>query len=919
MGQRYLWERQNALEAVERCLAGARAGQGRALLFVGEAGLGKTAVLDHAVRGATADMDVGLARGEPMEGALAFGLATQALRALPRSRAVGLGAPSGVKVAEPAAPYHRLLRWLEARTDRPLLLALDDLHWSDTDSLQLFAFAMRRLARLPVAVVGTLRPWPTGADAVVRDLVAGGHADLLRLDPLSEPSSRALLADRSGETINDADAQRSWALCQGNPLLVEQLALALAQGDGVPASSALQEQLLLARFAGLDEAGLLCARAASVLGATFRPEIAAELAGLQGREIDSALDGLCRSGVVVECGDAALRFAHPLFAQALYDDLPAPVRRRHHARAFSTLAARGLDGEASEHAIRAELVGDEHAVSVLERAGRAALAAGAVVTAAHDFQAAVRFSGDHAAPLLLLALAEALTGSGRMQEAAGVCRRLLDGDELAWPDRLETLRMLGRAHYLTGAAGHGDAAFAEAAELAVSHDPARAIRPLLDRTLSAWLAGGPALALPYSQRARELARDADPALREAADASWGHVALEAGDPEGLAATAPLARYLDEGVGTQVLDAAELVWPWASIYMFAQNAVHAERYDDAERALTLARTVVERAGAANALATVAIYIANLAIRRGRLEEALAEAVRATEFADLTPGVMPYAELVRADALAWMGRFDESRRCCDVAETHASEQWFVRLWLAHVRGMLALWQGDAAASDLLLSAERITHAAGIREPCHMHWAGHAITAHLAAGRPDDAVRVIAWLEDCARPLPCRWPAIVATLGRAQLAAHAGDAVAAEPQFAAALAMHADIELPLHRLEALLAYGGFLRRAGRSVQARPRLLEALRLAEASGAGWLMQTAALELRLAGGKRRRGNEARDGLTAAQRRVAELAAAGHSNAEIARQLYLSVNTVQTHLKHIYSKLGINSRRELMTREHELLA
>jgi DNA-binding CsgD family transcriptional regulator len=917
----HLWERGLALDAIGECVTRARAGEGGALFVIGEAGLGKTALLAHACGLAADDFDVGRGRGEAMEGTLAFGLAAQAVGGLAGAQALGLGG-GGAPVAEPTAPYYRVLRWLQARDERPLLLVLDDLHWADADSLRLVAFVVRRLAGLRVAVVGALRSWPLQARDVVRELVAGGHAQLVRLDGLSEPSARELLVERCGAALSDGTAGRAWQLCRGNPLLIEQLALAMTRGEDVfeDAVTALRpEHLLLTRFAGLDAAGLGCARAASVLGTSFRAEIAAELAGLTDRAVDAALDGLCHSGLVVETDGAAMRFAHPLFAQALYDDLSPAVRRRYHARACVALAGRGLDGEACDHAIRADLIGDADAIAVLERAGRAALAAGAVATAARDLEAAVRFSGDRADARLLLVLAEALSASGQMHAAAGVARVLLSRDRLAWHIRLEGLRLLGRAHYLTGASDYGDAAFADAVALAVAHDPTRAIRPLLDQSLSAWLSGGPALALPFAVRARDLARDAEPDLRDAAVAAWGYLALESGDPAGLAATDPLRRHVDEGVTAHALAPGELVWPWASIYMFAMNANYAERHDDAERTFKLARTVVERAGAADALATLAIYIANLVIRRGLLEEALAEAIRAKELAELTPGVLPYAELMHAEALAWSGRFEDAASACDAAERAIPEQWFATIWIAHVRGMLALWRGDLAASDILLVAESATREAGIREPCHVHWAGHAIAAHIAALRTADAVRVIEWLEDCARPLTCAWPRIAATLGRAELAAHDGDDEAADRHFTAALALHEQTDLPLHRIEALQAYGAFLRRRGRSVEARPHLVEALCLAEHSGAGWHAQTAASELRLAHGRRRRGPEQRDQLTPAQQRVAELAAVGASNAEIARQLFLSVNTVQTHLKHVYTKLQISSRRELMTRNQSSIS
>src|SRR5262249_48310482 len=136
--------------------------------------------------------------------------------------------------------------------------------------------------------------------------------------------------------------------------------------------------LLLSRFAGLPPAALRCVRAASVLGIRFRLELAAEGAGLAGGEADRAVQALCRGGLVEQTSAGAVRFVPPLFAQALYDDLPGPMRARLHARSFDLLAQRGLDPEAAEHALRAGL-GDTPAVlAALERAGRSALEVGAL-------------------------------------------------------------------------------------------------------------------------------------------------------------------------------------------------------------------------------------------------------------------------------------------------------------------------------------------------------------------------------------------------------------------------------------------------------------------------------------------------------------------------------------------------------------
>jgi DNA-binding CsgD family transcriptional regulator len=908
-----LLEREAALGAITAVLEGARAGSGGALFIVGEAGLGKTSLLAAACAAArAAGMDVAQGRGEPMEQAVAFGLAGQVLGSV---GVAGLVATGPRPVAEPTVPFHRVLRWLEGRSRRPLLIAADDLHWADADSLGLFGFVARRLARVPVALVGTMRPWPEEPHGLARVLHDAGEARVERLAPLSEASSGDLMAARVGADLPAGTRRRAFELTGGNPLLTEQLAGALARGEwapdaGGPALPALAQTLLLARFAGLDEAGLACIRAGSVLGTTWGPDVACEMAGIEEAAIDTTLAALVGSGLVTDVGGGRVRFVHPLFAQALYDDLPSPLRRRLHARAFRALSARRLDGEAAQHAEHAALHGDGEALALLERAGRAALSAGATITAVRNLEVAVRFAGARASVGLLTALAEALSAAGRATDAARVCDRLLGERALPWPERVEVLRMQGRALYMTAARDRGEAAFAEAARVARRHDRHRAVQPLVDLSLAVWLADGPRRALPIAVRARELAGDGPAELRLRADATWGHIALEAGDPRGLEATEPIGRSVHGPEAARLLDPVELAWPWAPLFQYAMSCNYLDRHDEAEAVFRLAHDVLERAGAANASATVAIHIANSAIRGGRLHDALAAADRAADLAELTPGVRGYAHLARADALAWLGRLEESEHECARAEVVAGGEWFVRLWLAHVRGMRLLWQGDPAAATVLAEAEDVTRAVGIREPCHVHWWNHAVAAYLGVGDLGRAEALVAWAAELAAPLPCRWPSIVATYGRAQVAARAGDHRAAEAAFREALDLHDRVGFPLDRVEVLLAYGGFLRRRGRLADARRPLGEALGDAEAAGAGFLARLAAEELRLAGGRRRRRGDATR-LTPAQERVAALAAEGLSNAEIARRLFVSVNTVEAHLRQIFQKLGVSSRRALI--------
>jgi DNA-binding CsgD family transcriptional regulator len=193
----------------------------------------------------------------------------------------------------------------------------------------------------------------------------------------------------------------------------------------------------------------------------------------------------------------------------------------------------------------------------------------------------------------------------------------------------------------------------------------------------------------------------------------------------------------------------------------------------------------------------------------------------------------------------------------------------------------------------------------------WASDAIAAYLASGRHADARRVLDWVAQSAATLPSRWSKVILAAGQAALAEHTGDRVKADEFFAQALKEHAELPMPLTRSQVLTDYGAFLTRAGDTVRARPLLAEALHIAEACGAGWHASRARAEWRRAGG--RTGTLKRDELSPQEASVARLAQTGRSNREIAQQLHLSIKTVETHLGHVYQKLGIRSRWQLSER------
>jgi DNA-binding CsgD family transcriptional regulator len=906
-------EREAVTQAVDEVLQGARSGRGGSVFVVGHAGLGKTELFRSAAAASGPDMKVGVARGDVLETALPFGLITQLVESLGTGEVTELGGPFASVQDARATRFYRTFRWLQAlATHCPVTLVIDDLHWADGDSLGLLSYLCRRIDTLPVAVVATLRPWPPSAEEVCRALATAGHGHVKRLDALSRTAAGAMLVGRIGPLATEELIEQAYASTAGNPLLLEQLAASVPADGDRPAAVVLAVQ----RFGGLPEPGLRVARAASVLGDRFDPGLAVALAGLGDEEAVGALAALDGSGLVGTTGVGAARFTHPYFRQALYDDLPPLVREQLHGRAFRLLLRRGTDLDAAEHAVLGNLSGDADAVAVLTSAGRAALQIGGQDTAVRRLDAAVRLAGSRATPELLLLLGEALVAGGRTSEAVDLYRTLIDRPDLRVTERVEALRMLGRALFMAGDVVHGRARLVEAATAAGSERPHLAVQAVLDQSRAAWLTGGPVAALSVLEQARDMAAGLDDAVRTETEAAWGFVAFASGDPAGLDAV------LAAGGAAQAEDAVvlrDLWWNWGTRRNRGRAAKYAERFEESEIVFGAMFAQAERSGSPHAIVSLAAHHADTVARQGRLEEAMGFASGATVLGELAPMADAFAYAVHALLLWHLGRPEESETHCRRAEEAATDrgQWFPRLRVLHLGALQSVHRGDLdRACGLYTQLADETARLGIGEPCLVPWARHAMVAHQRAGDLEQAERVLRWVAGCAERLPCRWPRIAAHAGRAFLAEARGEDDLAEAEFRRALTLHDEVQLPIERVETLLEFGGFLRRCGRLSEARGALRDALATADSIGARWLAQRVEAELAVAGGRRRRRDASARDLTAQEQRVARLAAAGHSCAEIAAELSLSMRTIETHLGRIYAKLGVHSQRELMVKRSQ---
>ena len=779
-----LLERVNTERAIGDALEAAAGGEGAVVLLTGTPGIGKTAMLEWAAAlAADQGFAVADAVASPMERGLPFGLLGQAI--------VALGGNPVEDVAELAraggqsARFYRTLRWLgEVSAERPVLIALDDLHWSDPDSLELFGFLCRRLHGLRVLVVGTVRPEPPAAYTLAQELAASGRAQLLTLEPLSLEAASALLERVLGRPLDEEQTTELWRACAGTPLLLEAAGRSLAEGAeplASPSGAAGDSALLLHRFADVGEAGSDYVKAGAIFGVYFDHAKATALSGVAADDADDALERLVRSGVLEDLGAGSVSFVHPLFAQALLDAQPSALRERRHAAAFELVVAQGgPDALAAEHAALGGLHGDPLAVEITARAGAAALAQGALRAAATHLENAVRLAGPHPPTEVLLLHGQVLVAQADIGPLRALCSELLSR-ELDAPTRARALCLLARVEALANRPSQAQQLFMQAA--AVATDPPGRVGVLCDALLTC-LASAPARwVLDTAGRALELAAEDSPQQRVLRFVR-GYAALICRcDPlEAIALTDEVL-----GAGARSL--------WSAQGWNLTIAVHTlnicKVLEDYESAAVLFEREYDEAVAAGApvlMAGLAVAYADVLLRLGRLDGALELVERTSALSDRR--IQPWSDLAAAVLLSELGQdarasvHIESLRAF-AADIPAEQFAVVSLWLHLLDGRAQLAAGrHAEASETMAAAAAIAELGGRLEPCLVPWAAVALAAHLAAGRVELARELLAELERHATSLPSRWPQAVVALGHAGVAAAEGSTTLADERFAAAV---------------------------------------------------------------------------------------------------------------------------------------
>lgn len=935
-----LLEREHELAALHLALSEARRGRGRMVLVEASAGFGKTSLLRAAAEDAGRMGFTCLrARAGELERDFAYGCVRQLLEpviartsAPERDRlfagaaalAQPLFAPAATAPPTPPADttfsmLHGLYWLLNNLADEvPVALSVDDLQWADAESLRFLAYLAPRLDGLAVAAFASARPGDARGDGVAR-LAAAPEATLVRPAPLSAEGTARLCGQRLGADVAPPFADACWQATGGNPFFLEALlhemreqgvppdaaGAARVRGTGPPAVA----QAVLLRLSEAPATATALVRASAVLGDGAALGEAAGLAGITVDEAARAHDLLVRLEILTP--GEALEFAHPIVREAVYADIGPRERAGAHARAADVLGATGASAErVAAQLVEAEPAGDTGRVELLRRVAADALARGAPAAAVAWLRRAVAEPPPAAARgalLLDLAAAElrvaAPEATGHLAAAVELIRepapltravRLL-GNAYTWARESDrAVEVLAAAVPVVEPADRELALFIEADLAAHAQEASREARVPAARRLERYAAlqgATPGERLVLACLAFERAR-ASESEREAA--------------------AHLERAL---AGGRLLAEQDIDVP-PTMYVLVVGLLATDALDLADEVMARMLADARARVSVPAIAFVVAHQAVSSLRRGALARAESEARTALDL--LTTHDIPLggelALAVLVGALVEQGDVEAADRALaatglggDIPPGMPSN----RLLLA--RGVLRLAQGRATeAADDIAEFGRRDELWGGASPLAARWRSQAALALAAAGDAEQAHRLA--LDDLA--LARRWGAASGVGVALRAAALVEGGPSCVERLREAVELLAGSPERLEHATALTDLGAALRRGNRRREARDSLRAGMRLAGECGARPLVDRARTELRAAGGRSSDpwGTGTRR-LTASERRVAELAAEGLSNPEIAQALFVTRKTVETHLGSVYRKLDISGRGKL----HRVLA
>ncbi|MGY1608790.1 MULTISPECIES: AAA family ATPase [unclassified Geodermatophilus] len=910
--------RDGELRALAGALQAAANGVGRLVVVQGDAGVGKTCLVEAVTALAREQGSRVLrARGGILEEDVSFGIVRQLFERpvaamFPAEReevfagAARLARPlvDGSQAPEaPAADAHGLLHglyWLTANLcgRGPVLLVVDDAHWVDAPSNRWLGYFVRRLEGLPVAVVLAQRPVRTPAwdpDAVRLDLVG-----------LDAVSVGTLVHDVLGERATPEVVEACVAQTGGNPFLLHELLRALPAGrvDVLAVrrcGPARLGEALAARTAAAGQAAMALADAVAVLGDGVELRLAARLAGLEVRAAELAADALGQVGVLAR--GRPLAFAHAIVPQALHQRRPAGERALAHAAAARLLARAGAaDEQVAAQLLRTEPAGSGWVVERLRAAARRALEHGAPDSAVTYLRRALREPPRQRDEVLLeLGRAEARVLSPDAQLHLRAAIAGARDPERRATAALELARLLLASGRPSAAADILDRAIGGLgpvrAELVLTLECER-----MAAALGSVSRGAGAVERLESACARLPAVGASLGRLVMAQRAMGRVIV--GEDRGAALA--LAR----GALSGGLLLAE--WGCESLsYYFACGAlVGCGEMAEGSAALGAAVEEAQRGASRHGYVFASTWRSWSLLQAGDVRSAELDASVVAELPPETGDVFNRTVAVTVLAEARLERDDPAgaRTTLARARLGSTPDQVTDVGGHFVGARLRLLAGDpAGALEEALASGLQARTTGYALPSLQPWRSAAAVAHRELGHHDEALALVAEEVELTRRFGA--PRGLGIALRTQ--ALVGPAAERVDVLRAAVSASEGSQARLEHARTLLELGAALRRAGHRTEARGPLGEALDLATRCGGVLVARRAREELVAAGARPRRASRhGPDALTPAELRVAGYAGQGLSTREIAQALFLTTKTVETHLTRTYRKLGISSRREL---------
>lgn len=890
------------------------------LLLEGDAGIGKTVLWEAGLAIASAAGHTVLrCRPAAAEAQLSFAALADLLvdvldaalpaLAVPQRRALEValllddakGPPPDVRAL--AGAFLGALR--HASSSAPVLVAIDDAQWLDEPSRTVLEFAVRRLGVEPVGVLASRRGTGGEPPLGLGQALAPERVQQLALAPLSMGALHRLVQTRLGMALSRPVLRRLHAESGGNPFYALEIGRALQRRGSTPRSDEplpvppTLQQLVQERVTALPDR---VRRLLEVVAALYdrRIDRVHELAHEE--RLDGAIDQAIAAGVLTVADDS-VQFSHPLLAAGVYAGMGPERRRDVHRR----LAGRDTRNEASTVHLAlaagspdADVAGDLDASATRARARGAAASAGryaeqaARLTPPDDVHGWARrtitaadnyiIAGDPArARELLIELIERTGPSQVRAEALSL---------LAWnaPDGAD----------LGAAARLGEQALAEAAGDLQLEATTRLRLGVIEE-----IRGNLDASMTHRRIAAELAKRAgDPGLRAGALSALGYAETMRGARvvEASRRAVEIERSLPGFLGQ-----------YSPSISLGQVLMYTDALDEARSVLAGALEQATAAGHEDARCTCLFHLADLERRAGNWEPARAFSDETRELNAQAGNEQEYASCLVVGALldAAMGRVDEGRAAARTGLA-AAEQMGDATFAIHHRGILGFIElslGNAEAAQRWLEpASDVLISRGIGELSIYPAIQNEVDAAVETGMSERAEHLVSHLERLAAVTGRSWTRAMALRGRGLILAADGDVVAASAHLQEALLAHEAIPQPFELARTLLIIGKLERRAKRKRTSREALDRAAAIFDALPAPLWKAKADDELARLGRRSPPG-----GLTETEAVIAELAATGMTNPEIAAAVFVSRKTVEANLSKVYRKLGVRSRVELARR------